>query len=54
MVKMHPFIRESIKIDDAYKDRIVDFSDFPDINQLYYITDILITDYSSNFYEFAL
>ena len=54
MVKMHPFIRTPIPIPKAYADRIVDFSDYPDINELFYITDILITDYSSNFYEFSL
>ena len=41
-------------IDPAYADRIIDFSDFPDINELFYVTDILITDYSSNIYEFSL
>lgn len=30
------------------------FSEFPSINDLFYVTDLLITDYSSNFYEFSL
>ena len=51
---MHPFVSEKIKISPCYQDRIVDFSDFPDINSLFYVTDILITDYSSNIYEFSL
>lgn len=54
MMKMHPFVSELIEIPDEYKDRIVDFSAFPNINDLYYVTDIMITDYSSNYYEFAL
>lgn len=54
LIKMHPFVSEKIKISPCYQDRIVDFSDFPDINSLFYVTDILITDYSSNIYEFSL
>lgn len=54
VVKMHPFIRENILIDEKYKDKIFDFTSYPDINELFYVTDILITDYSSNIYEFSL
>ena len=54
MVKMHPFIREKMVIDPRYADRIVDYSDYPDINALFYVTEILITDYSSNIYEFSM
>lgn len=54
LIKMHPFIREKIEIDFKYQDRIIDFSTFPDINSLFYVTDILITDYSSNIYEFSV
>ncbi|MFR5692772.1 MAG: CDP-glycerol glycerophosphotransferase family protein [Lachnospiraceae bacterium] len=54
LIKMHPFIAEKIQIDEKYKERVIEFSEFPDINQLFYVTDILITDYSSNIYEFSL
>lgn len=54
MIKMHPFIRERMDIAESYKDRILEFSDHPDINSLFYVTDILITDYSSNIYEFSM
>ena len=54
LIKMHPFIKESILIPEEYRERILDFSDYPSINQLFYVTDLLITDYSSNFYEFSL
>lgn len=52
--KVHPFITEEIQIPEEYRDRIFDFAKYPNINDLYYITDILITDYSSNYYEYAL
>ena len=52
--KMHPFIKEKVHIPEKYCDRIFDFSTYGDINSLFYVTDILITDFSSNIYEFAL
>lgn len=54
LIKMHPFVTEAIKIPVEYQDKIMDFVKYPNINDLYYITDVLITDYSSNYYEYAL
>ena len=54
MIKLHPFIKEKLPLPEEYQDRISDFSEYPDINELYYIADILITDYSSSFYEYSL
>lgn len=54
MIKMHPFVKKHIEIPEKYKDRICDFSNYSDINNLLYITNILITDYSSNIYDFSL
>ena len=52
--KMHPFIKDPVEIPEEYKDRMIDLSEWMNINDLYYVTDLLITDYSSNFYEYAL
>ena len=54
LFKMHPFIDEKVPIKDEYKDLFVDVKDYKDINELFYITDILITDYSSAIYEYSL
>lgn len=54
IIKMHPFVRKRIEIPEEYKDYIIDLSDYPDINELLYITDVLVTDYSSNIYDFSL
>lgn len=54
IIKMHPFIEKKVDIPEEYSDVIFDVSDYPDINELYYLTDILITDYSSDYFEFAL
>lgn len=52
--KMHPFITEKVKIDKKCRSFIYDFSEEKDINELFYVTEILITDFSSNIYEFSL
>lgn len=52
--KMHPFIKEKVKIDERFRDCIYDLTEEGDINELFYVTDILITDFSSNIYEFSL
>lgn len=54
LIKLHPFILERFDIPAELTDRIIDFSEFPSINDLFYVTELLITDYSSNFYEFSL
>ena len=54
VIKQHPFIPKPMSIDPKYAGRIIDFTSYPDINELFYVTDILITDYSSNIYEFSL
>lgn len=54
LIKMHPFVKEPVPIPEHFSDRIYDLSAYPDINELFYITDVLITDYSSNYYEFSL
>lgn len=53
IIKMHPFIQEKIEIPKEYADYIQDFSNYTDINDLYYIADVLITDYSSSVYEYS-
>ncbi len=52
IVKMHPFVKEKLNIPQKYSDCISDYSDY-DINDLIYISDIMITDYSSCAYEFS-
>ena len=51
VIKMHPFVKEKIEILDEYKS-IVDLSE-ENINDLIYVSDIMITDYSSCAYEFS-
>ncbi len=52
LVKMHPFVKKPITIPEEYQSAIIDFSEY-DINDLIYISDIMITDYSSCAYEYS-
>lgn len=52
--KMHPWIKDLPNIPTQYSDKIIDLSAHEDINELFYITELLITDYSSNIYEYSL
>lgn len=54
IVKHHPFVKEKIKIPSKFKDNIVDLSSNSEINDLLFVTDILVTDYSSVIFEAAL
>lgn len=53
IIKMHPFIKNKIQIKEEYKDKIIDLTDYNDINNLLLITDLLITDYSSVIFEYS-
>ena len=54
LFKMHPWVSENVPIDSSYEDKFVDANKYPNINDLFYITDLLITDYSSNIFEYSL
>lgn len=54
LFKMHPWVKRNVPIEDAYKNKFLDVSKYLNINDLFYITDLLVTDYSSNIFEFSL
>lgn len=54
LFKIHPFVKNQINIPYQYSEFFYDFSDFREINELLLIADVLITDYSSVCFEFAL
>lgn len=54
LFKMHPWVVEDIVIPEEYSDKFIDVKSYPNINNLFYIVDLLITDYSSNIFEFSL
>lgn len=54
LFKMHPWVASDVPIADQYRDRFADVGRYPNINDLFYITELLITDYSSNIFEYSL
>lgn len=49
-VKLHPNISDKIL---NVPDFVINVTDYPDINELYTISDVMITDYSSGIFDFA-
>lgn len=54
IVKHHPFVNDKQPIPEKYKDRIIDLSEDTELNDLLFVTDLIITDYSSLVFEAAL
>ncbi|MCL2014071.1 MAG: CDP-glycerol glycerophosphotransferase family protein [Oscillospiraceae bacterium] len=54
IIKHHPFIKNKTGIPENFGDKIIDLSFFREVNNLLLITDLLITDYSSCIFEYAL
>lgn len=54
IVKLHPFVRRAVEIPEKYKDRIIDATPYREVNDILFIIDVLITDYSSIIYETSL
>lgn len=54
LLRHHPFVSEKHPFPKEYADRIIDVGDYPSVNDLLFVTDILITDYSSVVFEASL
>ena len=54
IIKHHPHVNNKPVIEKEYKDRVIDLSKNEELNELLFVTDILITDYSSVIFEAAL
>ena len=53
LFRAHYFVANSFNF-DKYKDFVYDVSNYSDINDLYVISDLLITDYSSVFFDYSI
>ena len=54
IIKMHPFIKEKTDIPAGLENRVFDFSGEREINDILFIADVLVTDYSSVIFENAV
>lgn len=51
--KMHPFVIEKLEIPAEYAEYFIDATDYREINDILFISDLVITDYSSLIFEYA-
>jgi teichoic acid ribitol-phosphate primase len=54
LLRLHPFVHSRSAPPKGLADFVIDVSDHPDVNELMLASDVLITDYSSVIFEFAL
>ncbi len=54
LFRQHHFVPDPAPIPSEFADRLIDVASYPDTNDLMLISDVLITDYSSVIYEYAL
>ena len=54
IIKHHPFVRDEQPIPEEYRDRVIDLSMESELNDLLFVTDVIITDYSSLVFEASL
>ena len=54
IIKMHPFVDSVVQIPKKYEDVFIDASGYREVNDILFITDVLVTDYSSVIYEMSL
>lgn len=53
-LRLHPFVARQFQMDEKYKGKIYDFSDYDNLNTLLMSTDLLISDYSSIIFEYCV
>jgi len=54
LMRLHPSVRGGATVGREHAGFAIDVSDWPDMNELMFVADLLITDYSSAIFEFAL
>ena len=52
LFRAHYFVAKNMDF-EKYKGFVIDVSDYEDVNDLYIVSDMLITDYSSVFFDYA-
>jgi CDP-glycerol glycerophosphotransferase (TagB/SpsB family) len=54
LLRAHPFVSARLRPGRDLGSFAIDVSDWPELNELMLVSDVLLTDYSSAIYEFAL
>lgn len=54
LLRTHFLVNTKLDIPEALKSNIIDVSGLPDINELFLASDMLVTDYSSSFFDYSV
>jgi CDP-ribitol ribitolphosphotransferase len=54
LMRLHPAVADTLELDDSLAGFVVDVSGHPEINELLLVSDVLVTDYSSAIFDYAL
>lgn len=54
LVRMHVLVSSKLHIPDEARESVINVSNHPDIQQLFLASDMLITDYSSSFFDYSI
>ncbi|GGH76592.1 CDP-ribitol ribitolphosphotransferase [Pullulanibacillus pueri] len=52
--KLHFLVKNKLQVPEEYTDVLINATDYREINDILFIADVLITDYSSTIYEYSL
>lgn len=53
LVRTHSLVNTKPRVPRGLRENIIDVSGYPDIQELFLVSDILVTDYSSVFFDYA-
>lgn len=54
LVRTHVLISNRVEVPPGAEKSVIDVSTYPDIQELFLASDVLVTDYSSSFFDYAL
>ncbi|HEX7173336.1 MAG TPA: CDP-glycerol glycerophosphotransferase family protein [Candidatus Limnocylindria bacterium] len=54
LLRLHPFVRDRTAVSPRAAAFVRDVSEHPDIHELMFVSDVLVTDYSSAIFEYSL
>ncbi|HEV7810240.1 MAG TPA: CDP-glycerol glycerophosphotransferase family protein [Candidatus Limnocylindrales bacterium] len=54
LLRLHPFVRARVELEPELRGFVIDVSNHREINELMLVSDLLVTDYSSAIFEFAI
>jgi CDP-glycerol glycerophosphotransferase len=54
LLRMHVLVERAIVIPHELRHRVIDVSNYPEVQDIFLASDVLVTDYSSVFFDYAI